>query len=695
MGSARAHITSIPRRPAEDLARAHNLVIFVPRATLSAKANVAAFVEMCRTRLTVLGADLDFDNPCWDVTKATRRRGSSARDHIYFVRNGPGRTLSDTPLAEPFGAFARAFIRYEHGLRPKTTFAFWMSALRALEHGLRTRNARPEVHRTDHEVLQAAVDYLLGRLDALAAYKVTNFLQHISAFLDEHLLVPVANQWRNPVPRPQQGPRIGAAYEARRRKRLPSRDALEGLADAFHRATAPADVIVVSVAGLQLAANPRICETMTLPSNARVELLREGQEEGHAIRWWPAKRNQPRMKWLVSSLVPIAKQALEKIQAITEPWRRVARWYERHPTEVFLPPGLEHLRGREFISIEEANAVLGGTRAARAFRGRPFVYQGGRKCFRFEDMQAFALSMLPDDFPVFDRVSGLRFSEALLVVPRGLLSQPGIAPMPCMIERVSSQHMRAGLGCRPASACSVFKRLGITAEDGSPIRLNPHSIRHYMSDLVDRNALSEVDQARWAGRTPAQNRHYQHMSDAERVDRLRAAYSQGEKRITDSSLSLQAPVPRTDAALTLTPMVLPTEIGYCLHDTLMMPCQLHRDCLFCPEHVCVKGDAHRTSVVRRWLSEHVTLLARAERSMSREDLGADRWVEHCRLAVERMRDLLALLEDPAVADGTLVRLTVGPGPSRIRLAAEGRGLMPSKPESKNWKHLLEPPHART
>jgi hypothetical protein len=63
--------------------------------------------------------------------------------------------------------------------------------------------------------------------------------------------------------------------------------------------------------------------------------------------------------------------------------------------------------------------------------------------------------------------------------------------------------------------------------------------------------------------------------------------------------------------------------------------------------------------------------------MSREDLGADRWVEHCRQAVGRLRDLLALLEDPAVAGGTLVRLTFGPGPSRIRLAARRQLHLPT------------------
>lgn len=665
--------------------------IFVASRAASARDNAVAFVTLCRERLTVFGKDLDFDAAVWDVTQATRRRGSSARDHVYFVRNGSGRRLSDVPLSEPFGSFAKSLIRYGHGVRPKRNFSFWMAALRALEHALCLQSPRPSADQTTVDTLQRAVEYLQSRNQPLAAYKISNFLQHIAKFLDDNLLVPIPNQWRHPLPRPVQGPRIGREYEARKRKCLPSRASLEALPIAFNKATAPRDVLVVATAALQLAANPRICETMTLPANSEVVTLKEADEEGRALRWWPAKGNDPRMKWLVPSLADVAERALARILEVTAEARRIARWYVKNPERLYLPHGMEHLRKREFITVAEANLVLGGQRAQSIFRGRTWHRSEGKTWYRFEDLERGVLAMLPDDFPDYDRHVGIGYDSALFVIPRGLLSQAWVEPMRCMFERVSSQHIRDGLGGRREGDSSVFARLGLTEEDGSPIRLNPHSLRHYMNDLASRNDFSGIDEARWAGRTRDQNHHYHHMSDSERVDRLRALYANGDT-VPEvlTQLPNHLPVQRSDAVELAAPMILTTEIGFCVRHTLMAPCDMFVDCLFCTEHVCVKGDRKRTAVVRRWLKDQERMLERAKKLMSEEELGSDRWVEHCTKTVERMRQLLSLLEDPGIEDGKVIRLAKGLMPSRLRDAAVAGGFIVENARATSTSLLPEP-----
>ncbi|TVT85921.1 hypothetical protein [Pseudomonas sp. H3(2019)] len=71
-----------------------------------------------------------------------------------------------------------------------------------------------------------------------------------------------------------------------------------------------------------------------------------------------------------------------------------------------------------------------------------------------------------------------------------------------------------------------------------------------------------------------------------------------------------------------------TDLGYCLHDFSMLPCQLYRDCLNCDEHVCIKGDVVREQAIRRHRQETQVLLAKALQALGEEGVGANRWVDH-------------------------------------------------------------------
>jgi hypothetical protein len=591
-------------------------------------------------------------------------------------------------MREPFGAFARAYLRYQQGLRPTVCPGQRLQALRALEMALCNEMARPQIQNTSPTVLNSACVLLRSHLVAQGAYAAARQLETLGRFLDSNGLVASPLAWTSPLRRPV-GPRLGPEFEERRAKKLPSRAALEALAAAFNRASAPADVIVASAATLQFCAHSRICETLTIPNNCEVVPVKEGTKVGHALRWWPAKGGSPCLKWLLPSMAPIAAQALENIRRITEPARAIARWYEAHPGKLFLPRSLEHLRAREWITYREAGALVGANTPTMFAQGLPFRWKHGAtksirmKEVRFADFESRVLSCLPREFPQFDPNTGLAYGEALFVIPRNLFRPAPQSAMTCMIERVCYQHIDAGLGGRshlPSSRASLFERLNLTEDDGSPIRLPSHNIRHYLSDLAQRNQVSQLDLAAWAGRKPRQNLDYNHMSDAERLAHVRSmSNSRTTWRGPQPEIAQRMPVERSTFARFSAPAIHTTEIGYCLHDYAMWPCQLHRDCVFCTEHICIKGDGSRTDTVRRWLSENSTLLVAARKALSRRAFGADRWVRHCRKTVERLSELRALLEDPAIPDGTVIQLGAAEMPSRIRDAARKRAasLLPS------------------
>ena len=104
------------------------IVLFTPKAELDAAANLRGFVDMCRSKLTVFGADLPFQNDVWDVTDAVATKGKGGkRERITFSNAATVDQKSPEMMREPFLSFAKAYVRYMHGMRPtKTIHNRWL-----------------------------------------------------------------------------------------------------------------------------------------------------------------------------------------------------------------------------------------------------------------------------------------------------------------------------------------------------------------------------------------------------------------------------------------------------------------------------------------------------------------------------------------------------------------------------------------
>ncbi len=282
---------------------------FVPRANLSASENLTGFIESCRSQLTVFGGDLDFDADVWDVTAASDFRGSSNSSRITFctLATTNSRIESD-PMAEPFRSFAKAYIRYQQGLRPTKTQSPRMAALRVLEQAIRLRDGDfyPDPSTITVDLFNQAAELTRRHYEAGTAYRVGVALEVLAQFLDEHRLTPAATSWKNPIKRPQEGERIGQEFERRRDERMPSAAALDALAVAFNVGTETRDVIQASVGALLMSVPARIAELLTLPEDCEVNAPAGSDPSLYGIRWWPAKGAAPQIKWVIPSMVDIA-----------------------------------------------------------------------------------------------------------------------------------------------------------------------------------------------------------------------------------------------------------------------------------------------------------------------------------------------------------------------------------------------------
>lgn len=675
-----------------------DVIPFRPRRELDAQANLDAFVAFAREKLTVFGANLLFDSIVWDVTEACPRKGrGNARHCITFCSLDSAGSAQPVPLSDVFRPFAQTYMRQMQALQPVVSLGQRIAALRALEAALVENGVVLSPIYIDTNILNRAAQLLNEHFESTTAYRNGVQIGKIAKFMSDNRLTTIPLTWKNPIKRPLQGTRVGQQFDEKRAQMMPSQAALEALPYIFRNATKPRDVLISSTAAIFCSAPDRVSEVLLLPSACETPGFVKG-DGAYGLRWWPAKGAEPMVKWVLPSMIDVIKEALAKIRQITEPAREIAWWYEENPSRLFLRQGLEELRSHDVLSLEELRRILWGEQGSvQGVRDWCRYYKislkvcGGEQRVHFSLVEKTILSMLPSSFPVLDSSHGLMYSSALMIVQKNVFGLKRLT-YACMIEPVIIQHINDGLGARSKiEKKSIFDIFGCTEPDGSPIKVTTHKFRHYLNTLAQAGGLSQLDIAKWSGRKDVrQNEAYDHMSADEMLQIIRD--SVGDSARTVGPLAAVPPqylIRRDEFSRLMIPTAHTTDLGYCVHDYTMAPCQVHRDCINCQEHVCVKGDAAKTTRLCQQLEEAQGLLAQAEAAAQEGYYGSDKWLEHHRLTTERLRQLCEIMNDLKVPPGAIIQLNNVKSASRIDQAVTARAQLLSLPESDDDDAMLD------
>lgn len=661
-----------------------DIILFTPRAELDAEENMRGFIAMCKNQLTIFGADLRFDDVTWDVTDALQLKGKGRqRTRITFSSMATAKSNNPSPMSEPFASFAKAFVRYMQGMRPTKIVAGRVAALRALEAAINECHTEKSLtSRMDAAAFNRAAQLIKENFSASNAYRIAGQLELMSDFIARNRLTTIPIQWKNPIRRPNDATRVGKEFDERRAKKMPSAAALEAIPTAFRMAIEPEDVIYSAVAAILCSAPDRINEVLLLPVDCEVNQKKRDGDIAYGLRWWPAKGADPMVKWVVPSMVEVVKESISRIRGITAEARSIAAWYEKHPSEIYLPYEIEGLRHKEYLTTAEVCSILfdgakgrGGALGWCKANGIS-TNKDSKGCCRikFADLEAALLSKLPEGFPFLNRELGLKFSDALFSFRMNAL-QPKKSTFNSLIETLTINQVNSGLGGRVEHGfVSIFSKFGLTEPDGTPITVTTHQFRHYLNTLAQAGGMSQLDIAKWSGRKDIQqNSVYDHVSAKELVAKIRD--SLGDDRLMFGPLAelpKQVIIHRDEFARLKVPTAHTTEFGVCIHDYTMSPCQLHADCINCIEQVCIKGDKTRSERIHAELATAQESLAAAQKALGDGYFGANRWVEHHRNTVERLTQLCAILDNPDVPDGAVIQLSNIPVISRIVQAEQVR-----------------------
>lgn len=646
------------------------VIPLVPRAKTDAEGNFAKFVAYCRNDLTAFVSDVGFDAHEWNVTdyysKQGHRNSKAGGLTIHFTQR---RKAGGTPFCSELGIFAKAYVRSELHSCNSATISRAIAAFRALDMAMQELYVSSL---TDFDASVFNKASLVIQAGTTNDANIGSMLGKIARFLDEKGFVyaPLHN-WRYIKARKGSTGRVGPEFEKRREKNLPSQQVLDALAQAFCLATEPRDLLITSVSAILCSAPERVNEVMVLAENCETEQSAADGKRYLGLRWAGSKGAGDHIKWVLPGMTDVVRKALGRIRTITEPAREMARWYEQNPGKLFLPPDFEHLRTKEVLTLDDVAELLNlaaGKRTARRWlkgTGIPFVYIPlvhpikGRieiQAVRFVDFENYIISTLPAGFPIYDDARGLKYSESLLLIPLGLFRN-GKNHSRCMFEVIKYHHIGCALGQnQTAGSKTVFQRVGIDP-DGQ-LAMRSHQFRHWLNTLAQGANLSQIDIAKWSGRVSVQqNAAYDNVSSEEIVTQIRAALGDHTKAIGSlAEIPKNLPVTRDEFATMTVPTAHVTLYGFCIHDFTALPCEMFRKCLDCQEHVCIKGAPGKTERVRETLNAARNILATAKQAVIDEVYGAEDWVPTHQATVERLEQLLAILTDPAVADGAVIQL---------------------------------------
>ena len=587
---------------------------FRPKAELDADQNIREFIEFNKANCPF---KVDWDATVWDITDSLTLRGRLISSRLIWSDWDTRRQRRRfTPLPQAFCNFAKAYICSEFRGRKLQVLSRHQTALRALEKVLSAAR-KSSIESVDHQVLTAAAQLIAAEQSRASAWGAGQKLQTIAMTLTS-LGVDAARHWKSPSQwvSPHRSNRVSANTDQATKSKLPDVRSVVALGEIFASSDAPQDVVTTCFAALAMTAPVRCAEVLTLPVNCLTSATSSAEKaDSTGLSWRPAKGAEAKTNFCIGpDQSSVAREAVRRLLELGRAARLAAGWYEKNPSDLYLPPGYEHLRGRP-LTLVEMSAIRGRNSVPRACKA-PEVFgttgivgkvrpeddrlgsgQDWAGLYSFAEFERHTLSRLSRHFPLADRSSGLKFSEALFCLPQNILRANAITEQfaPQMMTFSMIHHQ---LGANPGGR-TVFSRNRKLNDNGEPFKITSHQFRHLLNTLAQSKHLSQNLIAFWSGRRDArQNEWYNHLPQEAYIEAYTKLDAGAPVLNLDGPLETKAQqsrrhnaTNRKSALQTELHAVHVTRYGLCRHDYALAPCPRDKDCINCGEHLFTKGSS--------------------------------------------------------------------------------------------------------
>lgn len=618
---------------------------------------------------------VDWDAPIW-IDPVVKQRpvteGRSTKCQFYFITGEGGARGAKVgePMRKPFVDFLKAGLRLNEDAKSKawTRHNQFIIACRPLHDVLSDVDYDPCRALPRH--FDAALKSLSAKMSPGSAYATGATLSVVSGWIDKYGIGRVHIGWKNPLkPIPTSDRHTEAAAE-KRANSLPSQAALDALPLIANLVEAPADILRMRTVELLCCGGWRINEVLQIPADCEVTeaVTRNGKEVidalgqqviRYGVRYHALKGFGYTIKWIPTPMVDVAKRAVADIRRLTQPVRDDAIWIHQNPGH---HPIFKEIDPDRMLTTAEVRELLDFTNAftARQWLAQegvplPHGYPGDPVHFvraRAADVERALLGRMRE----VHEGARLKLHEMLFLI-RINATHRNKREIGGSVEMLTAPKIRDFITGSPGTP-AIFGQFGFTEPDGSPITVRSHQFRHWTNTLAQEGGLSQELVARWSGRKDVkQNATYDHISGTKLAEKVRAMAEAGE--VVGQMARVRESLPVADRVEFMKTQVATahvTELGVCVHDWSLVPCEVHGQCATCVEHVVEKGNEAQSSEARRQLGEVEVMLAVAEQEDADGTYGAARWVASHRRRREGLQAVVAIHDDASIADGTMVHL---------------------------------------
>ncbi len=674
-----------------------DLIYFPSDKIQSPYSEIKRFIDFVK-QLSELNEDIRFDENYW-------------KGEVNFVKTGISsqNRSSENLLHHSILEFAKAYVKYKR-INSKLKTQDTILAIRAIEQICLDRYGEVDLTQLVIADFDLAAENAKVNYKASSAYHVGRHLKNLLDFLRQLKILSLP-EWQNPIKKPSDKSIVlDAESEEHRASKLPDEDAIFALADIFSRKDSELsdrDIFVTSAVSLLLAAPERASELFFLKHNCIYEeevqafsksslgLVKDGSnvEEVLGIRWYAQKGYGYDIKYIPSVMIPMVKRAIERLIKMSEKPRHLAYLLEmgdKFPRHELCPqvPDDQLLKRSEvllamgFDSSSYGNSHTANNSGIAFLRSRGIPISDNVICLN--DLNLILRNRLPKGFPYVPLRTGngvkVKWSEALFScfnnqfhAYKGTISTELWMPN---INRLNADLSPTKLKKRGTNELSntksIFQRWGY-----GDYSMTTHQFRHLLNTIANTNGMDSILLAKWSGRADIkQNRVYDHTTVEDHNNGL-IEMQKNEVGIvnTDSTFTFQIATPRTLQELnTRTTLSMhTTEFGFCTHSYIDEPCLKYKNCLNCTEHVCIKGNAEKKKRLQDRLKKEKILWVKDKEAVSKNVTGAMVWLETRELTIKRCEQMIVLLDDPNIPDGTPLSLPPSEDITHLDLAYQKAG----------------------
>lgn len=629
---------------------------------------IQQLVALGRQRFAKRFPGQDFDTAIWDISSLMDRSHWRKRTNLYFTRHH----TTDQPLPDSYAAVVKSWIILES--RTVANMKQRMTAARCLWEVLLQRyGTEPNTFQWQQlcaEDLSQAELMMSERWNMSSIRESTHFMIALTEFLAARGICRRLYFTPQTPSREDIRDYTLEGQESSRAK-LPSPQAIGGLADIYRVAHDPKDRLRAAILALLLATGLRIGEVLTLPLACEVEEVRAGKVS-YGLRYYREKvrhaENRYDIRYLSPKQAELARHAIQRLRLLTADVRAQARVLEQEPNRVAIPgfTGNDRLTAAVIAQAcgfkEGKNGQGYVDKLAKAKHFCRYVDEAGDFYYVAAEIESYLRSERVERLWTLDRKDGTYqlLSESLLIIFKNFLHADK-ATNPLLVEPVNHAQIATFISGMKSTR-SVFERFEIRETDGSFCQVTAHQFRRWCATLAHEGGAPIEAITRWLGHEHEETtrNHYIHTSMSQRAMLAVRALQEGKAEGPLAKMYNQLEEPQkqalTESLKSSTQSIHVGHWGLCVRNFVLgSDCDLN--CLGnCPDYLRIKGDQQQVENLRQ-LERNLEVVLTQVKTVA-EQHGGQVAVSQLRLYEQQLANVkvaLAIEVNPQFNEGEGIR----------------------------------------